>query len=299
MKKSILLVCLLSLALPGFTQGKKVEISPKKSIAKVVLSGKSDYTYYALSENSKTEYQVTGPGQLHLNFRVRMDGEAFKSQPLKVKYVRSDNYVKSVDVPELLVSNLKFKSSSLEGHPSKSYQLVVNVPPGKHTYRFYKQATEQNAHMRAFYEAHPKPDWQDIKPTLMLDKKDVRFVKSGKTKSYYEITKQSGYDFSVSDTSRIRVIVRPEFSYKMLEETILKVKLQNLTTGQSKIYKITAHKSNKVEFVSDEKLTPGTSKIFYLNLPKPASGNDAYSISILSGAKAAVIRLSNDKNLIR
>ncbi len=153
--------------------------------------------------------------------------------------------------------------------------------------------------MRAFYEAHPKPVWEDIKPTLKLSKKEVRFVKSGVIRSYYEITRKNSFDFSVSDTSRIRVIVRPVFTYKMLEETILKIKLQNLTTGQSKVYKINSKKSNKIEFVSDKKLIPGTSKTFYLNLPKPAGKSDTYSITILNGAKAVIIRLSNDKKLIR
>ncbi len=299
MKKQIITICLAFLVMPVLAQ-KKVEIAPKKSIGKVVLAGKKDYVYYALSDKSRTEYQVTGPGQLFLNFRVRIEEEdAFKSQPFRVKYIRNGNNVKTVDIPELMTSNLKFKSKSLAGHPSRPYKLVINVPPGKQTYRFYKQKTDQKSHMRAFYAAHPKPVWEDIKPTLKLDKKELRFVKSGVVRSYYEITKKAGFDFTVSDTSRIRVIVRPVFTYKMLEETILKIKLQNLTSGESKIYKINSDKSDKVEFVSDEKLIPGTSKTFYLNLPKPSGKADAYSVTLVSGSKAAIIRLSNDKKLIR
>ncbi len=138
MKKPIIIAFLALWALNALGQ-KKVEVIPKKSVAKVVLSGKNNYTYYALSQKSKTEYQVTGPGRLFLNFRVRIEGELFKSQPFRVKYIRNGNYVKTLDIPELVTSNLKFKSKTLEGHPSRLHQIVLIVPPGKQTYRFYKQ----------------------------------------------------------------------------------------------------------------------------------------------------------------
>ena len=299
MKKILITFFVMGYSLALFGQAKKEEITPKKSVAKVVLTGKKNYTYYALSAKSKTEYRVSGPGKLFVNVRVRIEDESFKSLPFKLKYIRSDHYVKTESIPELITSNLKFKNETLTGHPSRLYQIEIDVPPGTQTYRFYKYKTEQKSHIRAFYIAHPKPEWIDIEPSMMLSKKEVRFVKSGNTKSYYEITKQTGFDFSVTDTSRIRVIVRPEFTYNMLEETILKIKVQNMSTGRPKIYKIDSDKSDKLEFVNEKKLTPGTSKTFYLNLPKPGNNTDTYSISLMSGAKAAVIRLSNDKNLMK
>ena len=194
-KKIIILAFLLPISHMGLSQ-KKVEISPRKSVAKVVLAGKNDYTYFALSENSKTEYSVTGPGKMTLNFRVRIEGDEFRSEPFRVKYIRSEKHVATLEVPELLTGNLKFKSNDLQGNPTRLHKVDIAVPPGKQTYKFYKYKTDQKTSMRAFYEAYPKPVWVDLIPTWNLDKKEVLFIKSGTTRSYYRITKKSSFDFN-------------------------------------------------------------------------------------------------------
>jgi len=278
---------------------KKNEIIPTKYVSKVLLSGKNDYTYYALSENTATEYKVKGPGILTLNFRVRIEGEQFKSQPFVIQYNRSGTNRFSIEVPELLSGNLKFKSTNLDGTPSHLHKVVIVVPPGTYSYKFYKQKTEQKSHMRAFYEAHPQPEWSDLKPTKLLVKKDVRFIKTGTVRSYYALDKNSEFNFTIKDTTRLRVIIRPEFSYKMLEETIVKISLQNVTTGDTKIYKVNSEKSDDVEFVSDKKATPGVSSTFYIDIDKPKNLSENYSLSIKGGTSAAVIRISTDNNLLK
>jgi len=298
MNRKLIILSLLLISFEAIAQ-KKVEVFPSKSVAKVVLTGKKDYKYYALSEKSKTEYKVSGPGRLTLNFRVRIDDNIFKSEPLRVKYIRSKSHIEVIKIPELLTSDLKLKDKDLQGNPSRLYTQIIDVPPGTHTYRFYKFKTEQKVYIRSFYEEFPKPKWEDVLPNTKLDKKEVRFVKSGLSRSYWGINKQENFSFSVTDSTLIRVIVRPEFSYKMLDETLFKLKLLNISTGESKVYKVNSKKSNKIEFISDKKMTPGTSRTFYIRLKKPANGEDKYSFSIISGAKAAVIRISKDKNILK
>ncbi|MDF1548636.1 MAG: hypothetical protein P1P88_12495 [Bacteroidales bacterium] len=298
MNRKLIILSLLLITFEAIAQ-KKVEIFPDKSVATVILSGKKDYKYYALSEKSKTEYKVLGPGLLTLNFRVRIEGSAFKSEPFVVKYIRSKSHVETIKIPELLSSDIKLKNKNLQGDPSRLQQQIIKVPPGQHTFRIYKYKTDQKAYVRAFYNEFPKPKWEDLYPQEKLDKKDVRFVKSGLIKSYFRMSKQESFSFNVKDSSLIRVVVRPEFSYNMLEETMLRIKLTNLTNGELKIYKVNSKKSNKIEFVSDSKMTPGTSSIFYIYLKKPLNGEDKYSLRIISGAKAAVIRISKDKNQLK
>jgi len=297
MNKKLIILGLLLISFEAIAQ-KKTEIIPIKSVAKVILTGKNDYKYFALSEKSKTEYKVSGPGQLTLNVRVRIEGNEFNSVPFVVKYVRSGRFVKTIKIPELLSSNIKMKNKNLQGNPSRLHRIRITVPPGLHTFRFYKYKTDQKVYVRAFYEEYPKPKWEDISPANQPEKKDIRFVKSGSVKSYYRIGKQNRFSFNIKDSSLIRVVVRPEFSYQMIEETTLKLKLNNITTGKSKIYKLNSKKSNKIEFVSDNKMTPGTAGIFYIYIPKPLNGEDNYSFTVIGGAKAAVIRISKDKNKI-
>ena len=296
MTRTLTLAVMLVTTSATFAQ-KKVELEPRKYLSKVVLVGKKEYTYYALSQTNRTEYVVKGPGKLYLNFRARIVDNGFQSQPFRVKYLRSSNYVQIEQVPSLSAGNLKFKSKSLTGSPTKLHRIVVDVPPGKHTYRFYKYNTDQRTHMRVFYEKHPDPKWTDLNPSPALEKKDVRFKKSGKTKTYHRITKAKSFEFRVTDSARMRVIVRPEFTYRMLNETIVRVRLTNTSTGEQKTYKINARKSGSLEFVNDKKNTPGNSSTFYLNLPKPGGTQDKYSLSLVGGAKAVVIRISNDTNL--
>ncbi len=290
----MLLLMTLLIAAAASAQKKK-ELTPRNSVAKVVLKGQQEYTYYAMSEQSKTEYAVTGPGKLTLNFRVRVSGANFKSVPFVVKHIRSDKKVETVQVPELLAGNLKFKSQQLEGSPTRAYKVVINVPPGKHRYKFYKYKTDQKVHMRAFYLQEPKPQWADLNPEANLEAKQVRFHKTGTTRSYFRITRQDAFQFTTQSPVRLRLIVRPEFTYQMLEETTLKVRVKNLETGESKIYKVNTRKSNRVEFVGDPKRTPGTSSTIYLNLDESTLGQGNFAISLVGGAKGAILRVSQDQ----
>ncbi len=294
--RCILICSLILSSLTGFSQKKK-ELTPRKSIGKVTLKGKKEYTYYALSEKARTEYRVKGPGKLYLNFRVRLENDNFNSAPFKVKYTESSNNVRILEIPGLLSSNLKFTSKSLAGNPTKVHREVIHLPPGEHKLRFYKYRTDQKVHMRAFYQKDPAPKWRDLQPEQAIEKKEVRFVKSGKSQLYYRISKKTDFDFTLRDTARLRIIVRPEFTYRMLNETLLKIKVENLTTGKSATYKINSFRSSSLEFVQDKKHTPGRSRIFYLNLPKPENKADRYVVRLVSGAKGAVMRLSIDENL--
>lgn len=297
--RAIVIALLLLGSFSSFAQKKKKEITPKKYLAKVKLTGKNEYTYYALSEKNRTEFRVEGPGKLHINVRVRIQDQGFSSEPFKIKYLETSKSINIIEVPALISSNLKFKSNSLTGNPTRSHRIVIDIPPGKHQLRFYKYKTDQRVHLRAFYEKHTTPKWKDLTPTSTAEKKKVRFVKSGKMQDYYRIAKKEDFNFSISDTAQMRVIVRPEFTYRMLNETLLKVRLTNITTGEIKVYKVSSTRSKLLEFVDDKKHALGASRIFYINLKKPLNGSDQYSLSLVSGAKGAVVRLSNNTTFLK
>lgn len=293
--KVLSILVLLTLAYAVGAQKKEV-IEPSKYVAKVVLQGKNTYTYYALSEKSRTSFKVDGPGLLEINVRVRAEEGKFKSEPFKIRHVRSDKFMEVEAIPELLAGNLKFKSKTLTGTPTKLHKIVIDVPPGKHTYSFYKERTDQKAHMRAFYKAFPKPKWKAVDPLNMVNSKTIKYIKSGTEREYHQVTKQQGLQFDINDHGSYKVTVRPEFTYSMLDETILKLKLTNLSSGDTKVYKLNSRRSNKLEFVGDLKNTPGTASSFYINLDKPMNPTEIYEFTVQGGAKAAIIKLSKDQN---
>lgn len=286
---------LFAIGYVGLAQKKKV-LLPAKEVAKVVLQGKSTYTYYALSEKARTSFRVSGPGKLEINVRVRAEEGKFKSDPFKIRHVRSDKFMEVEDIPSLLAGNLKFKSSKLAGSPTKMHKVIIEVPPGKHTYSLYKQRTEQKAHIRAFYTAYPKPVWKEVTSQNKAKLKKIKYLASGTERPYFQVTRQKGFRFDVSEAGSYKVTVRPEFTYSMLDETILKLKLVNLSSGDSKIYKLNSKRSNKIEFVGDSKNTPGTASTFYIKLDEPLSPTERYEFIVQGGAKAAIIKFSKDQN---
>lgn len=295
--KFLSVLSLLALAYKGEAQKRKV-MEPSKYVAKVALQGKNTYMYYALSEKSRTLFRVDGPGQLEVNVRVRVEEGKFKSEPFKIKHVRSDKFMQVEGVPELLAGNLKFKSKNLEGTPTKWHKILIDVPPGKHTYSIYKQKTDQKAHIKAFYKAYPKPKWSNVDPLNVVGSKTIKYIKSGTERTYHQVTRQQGVQFEVSEAGSYKVIVRPEFTYSMLDETILKLKLKNIATGDAKVYKVNAKRANKLEFLDDPKNTPGTSSTFYLKFDEPIGNPETYEFTVQGGAKAAILKLAKDQNNI-
>ncbi len=295
MRKILIITSILffSLSTAFAAKPKKVRLTPVKSVAKVLVQGKKTHTYYALSSKSKTEYLVKGPGKIYINVRSRAKTGDFKTESFSIKYKRG-KFVKTLKIPTLKVSALKYKNEKILGLPTRKKQLVIKVPPGTHRYVFNKTTKEPKAHIQVYFEKKPRPAWTEIKPENTIPSQDIRYVKSGVVRTYHQLSETSSFNFSITDSERIKVLLRPEFSYVMLDEIELKIRLTNQNKNTSKVYKINSHRSNELEFVTEKKKIPGTSQTFYLNLAKPSSASEKYSISLESGAKSAIIRLFLD-----
>ena len=288
--KNVLIITFVLLTGIGFSQTKKKLLTPKKSVAKVVLTGKNDYTYYAMSQTDQTTYEVVGPGKLELSCRVRLEGNTFESKAFSIKCYTGKSNLKSYSVPQLKAGNLKMKSASLKGTPTKMHTLTIDVPPGKYRYRLYK-GTAQKVYIKARYKKLPKPKWVVAAPNNAVTTKTVQFVKSGKERMYYSLTKQgTAFEFTVKDSADVKLLVRPEFDYKMLGTAQVKIKVRNQRTGEETVYKMNCGKSSSVVFKDDKQHTPGSSKAVYLTLPASASG-DTYEITLVNGAKRTSIRV--------
>lgn len=287
--KNLIIISILLLTGTSFGQTKKL-LTPKKSVAKVVLTGKNDYTYYAMSQTDQTTYEVTGPGVLEVDTRVRLEGNVFESKAFSIKVYTGKSNLKNYSVPKLKAGNLKMKSAKLKGTPTKKHTFTIQVPPGKYRYRMYK-GTSQKVYVKARYKKMPKPKWEALSPNKAVTQKTVHFNKSGKERTYYSLAKQSSkFEFTVKDSTDIKLIVRPEFDYKMLGTAQVKIKVRNQRTGKETIYKMNCGKSSATIFKNDKQHTPGKSKEVYLTLPASSKG-DTYEISLVNGAKRASIRV--------
>ncbi len=272
----------------------KTEITPFRFSEKKEIQGEKGYSYYALSEKSATTYRIEGPGKLYINSRVAIADRASKSKGSAMKVVQSEELIKTYKIPELPVDSLK---SIEKDSPSKVHRVAIDVPPGSHSYRIYSTDPTQRVYVRGFYKAYAKPVWVELAPATKLQKKEVRFVKSKKTQVYYELTKKDGFRFEVSDTTQLRIIVRPSFGDIMLDDTKITLSIMK-NNGQEQVYKFSSRRANDVEFINDSGSIPGKSSTFYVELQKPKTGKkDTYDVRLLRGAKSAVVRISTNKKL--
>lgn len=278
----------------AFAQKKK-ELSPKKFFATVELKGKKPYVYYPLSEKARNEFRVDGPGVFQVNVRVRVTENRFASEPLKIKVVSNTGSVQYVDVPALKAGNLKVKGFPNDA-ASQKYTFTLDVPPGKNTYKIYKKGTGEKVYVRVFYQSHPKPKWKDMEGNT-AKMCTVVHEKTGKSRKYYVVNQKQGFQFSCSDSTRLRIVARPMFSYKMLSDVKYKLVLLNTSSGEETVYTLNATRSSVFDFKEHPKMVPGKSNIFYLNLPASKKGKDDYMLLVKSGVKQVAVRLSVDENL--
>lgn len=270
----------------------KAEISPFKFSERTIMKGEDEYSYYRLSLKSPTTYRIEGPGKLYINSRVGLSGKVYKSKASGIKIIQSQSLVKTFGIPALHPDTLKSIGDDL---PTRLHRMEIEVPPGKHLYRIYGTDADQNVYVRSFFKAYPKPLWADLVPLNKPLKKQVQFSKSKTVQEYYELTRNDVYQFMLDDTSQLRIIVRPSFDNKMLDDTKISISITNKNTGQEQVYKFSSMRASDVEFTNDSKSIPGKSATFYVNFPKPNGKLNTYDVRLLKGAKSVVIRVSINK----
>ena len=292
MKVSCLIACSLLMVCFSVFGQKKTEVAPGRFVEKMVIRGAGEYAYFKLSGTTATTYRLEGPGKFYVNCRIALSNIASRSTITRIKVVQSESVIRTFELPELLPDEEK----STEGDfPSKMYRIQIDVPPGRHLYRLYSIDAVQDICVRGLYTAYPKPVWRDLAPLNKTEKRKVRFVKPDKVQEYYEVKKKDWFQFAVHDSAQIRIIVRPSFDNKMLDDTKISVSLVNKNTGQEQVYKFSSARAKDVEFANDDKSIPGKAAVFYASLPKPKGRNDGYELRFLSGAKAVMVRVSINK----
>ena len=275
---------------------KKITIFPSSKNEIVHLKGKGSYAYSRLEAKKPITLELEGPGELFLNIRSPLRGASQSSPMGQIKLVHSSKRVETLGIPELKKGHLySLDSAGKKERVSKRHRISIHVPPGKHRYKFYLQQSSNSYLMRSFFSAKPKPQWEDVPAGNGLEKKLVRFKKNDKIRTYYRLAKRNVMELDVGPDVYYRIIVRPEFTYSMLDETVVKMRLENLDSGEYKIYKFHSKRSASFEYPNDMKNTPGRSSIIYMQTDLPSLGAGRYALSLQSGAKAVNIRVSKDQ----
>lgn len=291
-KMSCLTACSLFMICFSVLGQKKAEVAPGRIFERKIIRGAGEYVYYTLSGTTATSYRLEGPGKFYINCRIALGGIASRSKATRIKVVQSESLIRTFEIPELLPDEGKATENDF---PSKMHRVQIDVPPGRHFYKLYTTEEKQNICVRGLYTAYPKPVWKDLAPLNKPEKRKVRFVKPDKVQDYYEVKRKDWFQFSVNDSAQIRIIIRPSFDNRMLDDTKISVSLVNKNTGHEQPYRFSSARAKDVEFMNDEKSIPGKAAVFYAGLPRPKGRSDVYELRFLSGAKAVMVRVSINK----
>ncbi|MEM7086180.1 MAG: hypothetical protein AAF489_08370 [Bacteroidota bacterium] len=266
-----------------------MEIIPKKFVGLVYMSGDNDFVYYALSEKNKTAIEVVGPGNLVVFNRVRLEKNETQSKPYYLKYLLDDKLLYSKKIgPQAISKKIKYKGK-LAGTPSKADKVVIEIPPGKHNLTFFKHRSAHKAHARFVFEKTEKLRWQEVLPESNLLSVATRRINSEKEKEYFRINNSQGFEFTPTGGSKLRVYLRADFNYKMHSQQITRLVL--MKDGKVyKTYKMTCHKSNTSEYVTDKKLILGTLEKVYIDIPE--DHNSRYKFLLKDTPGSVIIRVA-------
>ena len=290
------LLCVLLSAQSFFAIGQSTkEQVPDKFVGTVILAAKKSYVHYTLSQKQVTELTITGPGELTVYTRVRIGTDEQSSGSFHLKYILDGSTVSIKVIGGLKPSTKTSFKSKLEGVPTQAAKTVIRIPPGKHVLAFYKAKTSQPIHSRFLFKLFNKPAWKDIKPSSDLEKVGLTYSGGKTSRNYYRITSKEAFHFSINDTARLRILVRDEFTYKMLSENYLRLEVTE-EGKEPKTYKFLTKRAKNVNYSSISKLVPSYLKSMYLDLPRPTTGQK-FIIKLKEGWRSALLRISYDTNL--
>lgn len=296
--KSIFLFGLFSYALSGvgFAQ-QATKVVPDKSQGVVTIKGTKSYTYYKLSDKKSTSLNINGPGKLTVIARVLLKEGEEKSLSFKIKYVKDEKKQTVKEIGSLKVT----KDFQNENKPvSVSEQLIINVPPGKHTYNFNKIESGEEICINFSYVKEPDPEWSDIKPINKLTEVSLLYNDTKKARMYYRISDKESFKVMLKPGDHLRLLVRSEFKQNDLPADKFRLILKQNDIIKN-TFDIKTKRCEKVVYQNEQKLIPGTLDEIYIKIPtnKAATTNEKllYEIILPDKSKTALIRLSVDQPL--
>lgn len=270
----------------------KHTIKPTNFVGKVELKAKKKHIYYALSKKSKTIVKANGPGKLEVFLRVRLENNLQSSEEYYLKYVIDNKIIKTVKIKSEKVSKNMVYSSKLEGKPSNSSSVKINLTPGNHTIEFYKGDTKQKIHASFSFTKTTTPIWIENLTTAKLDTVKVKYLENKEEiKKYLRISNTKKYSILTKDTLYLKILVKAELDNTVQSNTFLKLVLEENNVIK-KTFRISGKKSSKTEYVTEKKLIPGnTNVIYYTLLPSKF----AYNLYIQDLNKTALILVYTNK----
>ncbi len=275
---------IVDLKILTFIDKKKVYIQPNNKEDEQVIKIGKVFSYYKLNSKIKTIIKPNGTGKLVVFSRKRLS--ANDNGKYSFTYKINNSEINVINVPKSTISKSStYKSYNIKELPSNYKKTVIEIKDENQIIEF--SSNDKVDARFVFYKDKQKKNWIDFK----LKHEDTAVLvakKSQKERLYYRISSENRLHIKDIKGTKMRIIVRGEFTYDMHSgnDYILVLKDEDMII---KSYKLSCTKSTEMEYKFNDDMVPGTLDKIYINIPK---GNHNYYLEIKNHDKTALIRVS-------
>ncbi len=272
---------LLVVLLPVFLFSQKVEFKGNPQRVKVKIRTEVEREYLLLEKDKPIIFKVDGPTYLRVYTRLVYPKGA-KGVAIYKLILEEDEQQERIITKKTELSDKAYLDGKRLG---KWRSFLIEVPPGKHTYKLgiWKSPSPQIA-IRIRRTAPPV--WKELSPLSSAEV--LTAYEAEKKTNYYLLETGKTIKFRVDGPKRIKVVVRLNFDDSMGEEggfTIaVKENGNDIERASFKTYR-----SDEVRWKNRKDVVPGKAQTFYFEIPK---GKHVIEVELLGTlAKSAGIRL--------
>jgi hypothetical protein len=297
MKRLIILILLalvvafvsIALATSGFRYHKPSAFNKDQQL---VISGKTRH-YYVLEDEALIEVAVDGPSKLKVMSRLAMKQDA-DSGSYTFEYLVDDS--KSAKQ----ISHKTVPSTKAEYTDKRAASIgllrthVIEVPRGKHTYKFrLPQGAAQAVYVRFSQQTN---EFTDGTPVIVMTPfeftSSVDLVTKEESYTYYRVSEKDRVVLKLVGPSTLKILSRIEYDSNMQGKQ--KWKVQVLEDGAVKrVYNLSSTKSDVNTYRETTNLVPSRAETFYVEIP---AGEHVYEFKLPENHRSSILRFLMPKS---
>ncbi|HDM90043.1 MAG TPA: hypothetical protein ENG67_02410 [candidate division WOR-3 bacterium] len=277
MRKVLALTMIFPLLLAA--QGVKITGNLKK--VKVKILKEIEKEYILLERGKPLSFEVEGPVFLRVYTRLVYPEKA-KGTAIYKLILEEDGKQEKIITKETEPSNKAFLDGKKLG---KWRSFLIEVPPGRHTYRLgiWKSPSPEVA---VRIKRTSPPVWKELPPLRPFT--IITAYENEKKTNYYLLKKGESLRFRLQGPGRVKLIVRLNFDETLGEEAGFTVVVRE---GDKEIQRASfkSYRSEMVSWNERKDLVPGKAETLYLEVPK---GEHTIQVELLGTlAPSAGVRL--------
>jgi hypothetical protein len=280
----------ITLLMNGMLFGQKAKkIVPKTENEKIVITGNKAFDYYALNEDKAVNVEMKGPGELIMYTRVLLNKDQKKSTDFIVKFAK-DKKKPHVSIIDPLDIDPTAKSS--EKAVTIENKMLISVPPGKHSYLFYKKGSTEAIYSHYAFRKGKKMNWNKANSKTNLENVVLTSLDKKKTSDYYRINEKQVFIGQANPGDYLKLVLRFECDKTDLKSVKTKIALSvdgKVVQKYTLFYKPTKKRVYKNEIGK----VPGKPKEVVFLIPKMSSNKTIdYQIAVLDNNKNALVSMN-------